>query len=301
MVLGVSNRGDLLGPYRRKRDPDRTPEPFGDRASAAPTRGAVRFVVQLHRARRLHYDFRFEHGGVLKSWAVPKGVPLDPKEKRLAVAVEDHPLEYGGFEGLIAPGNYGAGAVIVWDRGLLRATGDVARGLDQGRLEFTLEGYKLRGAFVLVRTRGSDGAWLLIKKHDAHVRSEDPSRNAPRSVLSGRTVDELARGESRLDGVVHELEARGLPRRTIPARERRPMLATLERQAFDRPGWVFEIKYDGVRVLAERSGDRVRLLSRGGRDLGPRFPELLPCLRSLVAERYLIDGELVAPDARGRL
>jgi bifunctional non-homologous end joining protein LigD len=120
-------------------------------------------------------------------------------------------------------------------------------------------------------------------------------------VLSGRTVDELARGESRLDGVVQDLEARGLPRRTIPARERRPMLATLERQAFDRPGWVFEIKYDGVRVLAERSGDRVRLLSRGGRDLGPRFPELLPCLRSLVAERYLIDGELVAPDARGRL
>jgi bifunctional non-homologous end joining protein LigD len=300
MVLGVSNRGDLE-PYRRKRDPDRTPEPFGDGASASPPGGAVRFVVQLHRARRLHYDFRFEHGGVLKSWAVPKGFALDPKEKRLAVAVEDHPLEYGGFEGIIAPGNYGAGAVIVWDRGLLRAMGDLGRGLDQGRLEFTLEGYKLRGAFVLVRTRGSDGTWLLIKKHDAYVRSEDPGRSAPRSVLSGRTVDELASGGSRLDGVVQELEARGVPRRAIPARERNPMLATLEREPFDRPGWVFEIKYDGVRVLAERSGDRVRLVSRGGRDLGPRFPELLPCLRSLVAERYLIDGELVAPDAHGRL
>jgi len=301
MVLGVSNRGDPLEPYRRKRDPERTSEPFGGEPAPVESADTRRFVVQLHRARRLHYDFRFEHEGVLRSWAVPRGFALDPVEKRLAVAVEDHPLEYAGFEGLIAPGNYGAGAVIVWDQGLLRAKGDPAQGLERGRFEFELQGYKLRGTFVLVRTRGADGSWLLIKKHDAYVRTEDPGVTAPRSILSGRTVEEVAAGRSRLDGVVEELAARGVARRTIPARERKPMLAARAPEPFDRPGWVFEIKYDGVRVLVERSGELIRLRSRGGHDLTSRFPELLSHLRALTAEGYVIDGELVARDSGGRL
>src|SRR5579883_2321795 len=181
--------------YRDKRNPERTPEPFG----AKPARGARQsggiFVVQKHDARRLHYDFRLEMEGVLRSWAVPKGPSLNPADKHLAVMVEDHPLEYGDFEGVIPQGNYGAGAVIVWDRGVYSAIDpkdDVAGAVRRGKLDLTLRGYKLRGAYTLVRTGGAtrtspDGKqqWLLIKKRDQYASQEDVTEQHPRSVLSG--------------------------------------------------------------------------------------------------------------------
>ena len=189
-----------LEEYRRKRSRGRTPEPFGrDRlALSGQTHGF--FVVHKHAARALHYDFRLEMEGVLRSWAVPKGPSMDPAHKRLAVMVEDHPIEYGDFEGTIAAGNYGAGAVIVWDRGEYRAVDppdDAAAGVRAGKLDFELFGQKLRGGFALVRTRGmragSAGkpAWLLIKRRDRYATHEDILAVYPRSVLSGLTVEEI--------------------------------------------------------------------------------------------------------------
>ena len=187
-----------LSKYRRKRSAGRTPEPFG-RQLAGPisTTGGV-FVIQKHAARRLHYDLRLEMEGVLRSWAVPKGPSLNPADKRLAVAVEDHPLEYGDFEGVIPPGNYGAGSVIVWDRGVydvLDPVGDAADAVRNGKIDINLHGFKLNGAFTLVRTGGRRNAgprdkqnWLLIKKRDQYATTEDVGEAHPRSVLSGLTI-----------------------------------------------------------------------------------------------------------------
>ncbi|MGH7787587.1 MAG: DNA polymerase ligase N-terminal domain-containing protein, partial [Candidatus Binatia bacterium] len=184
-----------LDTYRRKRDPARTPEPF----AAAPTRlaGAQRFVVQQHAARRLHWDFRLEIDGVLVSWAVPRGPSVDPKEKRLAVHTEDHPLEYGDFEGSIPAGNYGAGAVILWDNGTYRTIDDEppAQGLAAGKLDFILHGHKLRGRWALVRTKRGEGKeWLLFKKSDGVPTAPEPVDAQPASVVSGLTVLELRDG-----------------------------------------------------------------------------------------------------------
>src|SRR5262245_19042734 len=182
-------------PYRAKRDADRTPEPFGVDRTDRPGL----FVVQQHAARRLHYDLRLEWRGVLLSWAVPKGPSLDPAEKRLAVHVEDHPVDYADFEGTIPEGNYGAGAVIVWDIGRWTPVEDPDAGLVDGKLLFDLDGYKLRGRFTLVRTggkRAKDGKqWLLIKKAAAWA-SEAPDALGEESVLSGLTVEERRRGGS---------------------------------------------------------------------------------------------------------
>jgi bifunctional non-homologous end joining protein LigD len=180
-----------LGPYRAKRRFARTPEP-PPRLGRSPT--GRRFVVQKHGARRIHYDFRLEVGGVLKSWAVPKGPSLDPAVKRLAVMVEDHPVEYAGFEGVIPPGEYGAGPVMVWDRGTYRPDGDVdvAEGLRRGRVSLTLRGRRLKGGWRLVRIRGRD--WLLVKRRDRHASTEDIAATATTSVVSGRTLADIARG-----------------------------------------------------------------------------------------------------------
>ncbi len=186
--------------YRRKRTPERTPEPFGEDRPAPGRQNRGLFVVHKHAARALHYDFRLEMEGVLRSWAVPKGPSMDPGKKRLAVMVEDHPIEYGDFEGTIAPGNYGAGSVIVWDRGEYRSVdpiGDAAAGVRAGKLDFELFGQKLRGGFTLVRTRGMRSgstarpAWLLIKKRDRYASEQDVLAIYPRSVLSGLTVEEI--------------------------------------------------------------------------------------------------------------
>ena len=189
-----------LREYRGKRRFDRTPEPRGKKVARArrAKSGALSFCVQKHAASRLHYDFRLEHAGVLMSWAVPKGPSLDPKDKRLAVQVEDHPLDYGGFEGIIPKGEYGGGPVLLWDRGTWEPDGDVVAGLRKGHLAFRLFGEKLAGGWSLVRIRGAgedDGKnWLLIKRPDeAAKRDRSPiTARAAASVLTGRTIDEIA-------------------------------------------------------------------------------------------------------------
>jgi bifunctional non-homologous end joining protein LigD len=183
--------------YNRKRDFEQTPEPEGKVVKRSGR--SLRFVVQKHDASRLHYDFRLEAAGVLKSWAVPKGPSLDPADKRLAMQVEDHPLEYGTFEGIIPKGNYGAGEVIVWDRGTYRPIGDVRpeKAIDSGEIKFVLRGKKLQGAFVLVRMRardGADNAWLLIKERDEFVDRRWRASAHEESVKSGRTLADLKSG-----------------------------------------------------------------------------------------------------------
>ena len=190
-------QGAGLGRYHAKRDFTKTSEPSGAHAaSAAPARADRVYVIQKHHAGHLHYDLRLESRGVLKSWAVPKGPSLDPADRRLAVEVEDHPLEYAGFEGAIPEGEYGAGTVIVWDRGTFRPQGDeeLATRLEKGAVTVEIAGEKLRGGFALVRTRfgGKKTNWLLIKEKDTLARpGSDITAEAPRSVLSGRDVDEV--------------------------------------------------------------------------------------------------------------
>jgi bifunctional non-homologous end joining protein LigD len=200
---GPGTPKEKLGVYRQKRDFGRTPEPSGDEASGG-AEGALSFVVQKHDARRLHYDFRLELDGVLLSWAIPKGPSLDPADKRLAVQTEDHPLTYGGFEGIIPEGEYGGGSVIVWDRGRWIPEGDPRDGMRRGRLTFDLEGEKLRGTFHLVRTRGRAGgskdSWLFFASKQGHDATEGASitEREPRSVVSGRTVEEVAASPDRV-------------------------------------------------------------------------------------------------------
>src|SRR5256886_4992003 len=199
----------MLDEYRRKRDPERTPEPFGGRR--AP--GGRLFVIQKHAARRLHYDLRVEMDGTLKSWAVPKGPSLRAEEKRLAVHVEDQPVEYADFEGVIPPGNYGAGEVIVWDRGWYRPLkgDDLAAQVERGRLDFELFGVKLRGEWTLARMSGKGRDWLLLKKKDAFAADEEATERWPESILSGLTVEELRDGPKRLADLRSRLIRLGAP------------------------------------------------------------------------------------------
>ncbi len=295
---------DRLDRYREKRDPRQTPEPFGSaRDGAAREATRRRFVVQMHRARQLHWDFRLELGGTLRSWAVPKGPSADPRERRLAVEVEDHPLEYADFEGVIPAGNYGAGAVIVWDQGTWEPDGDPEKGLADGKLVFRLRGRKLRGEWTLVRTRGDGGGkrqWLLLKhRGDAFVDPEGRHPFSPASVLSGRTVEEVGAGTSRADEAVEEAARLGAPVRRIPVEDERPMLATQRDEPFSRPGWLFEVKYDGYRALARREGGAVTLRYRSGDLATSRFPEVAKAVGMLPVDATL-DGELVVlgPDGR---
>ena len=290
--------------YREKRDPERTPEPFGaeDPLRALPPEAARGFVVQQHAARALHYDLRLEIEGVLVSWAIPKGPSLDPKQKRLAVQTEDHPLEYADFEGVIPAGNYGAGAMIVWDRGIYRTRGDTpAQGLAAGKLDLDLSGHKLRGRFALVRTkRGAGREWLFFAKRAAGAAEVELIEREPASVLSGLTVQELRDGR-RLDAELETAAARaGAPRRALDAAQLRPMLSSAGEQPFRRRGWLFELKYDGVRALAERRGGRVRIFARSGADRTAQYGEVANALRHLPIGEAILDGEIVAIDALGR-
>lgn len=296
-----------LRDYHRKRDFERTPEPRGREANAA-TPGA-RFVVQKHDARRLHYDFRLELGGVLKSWAVPKGPSLNPGERRLAVHVEDHPLEYGEFEGVIPKGEYGGGTVLVWDQGTWTPEGDAEASYRKGHLRFRLNGRKLRGDWHLVRTRprSEDNAkdhWLLMKRDDEYRSTHEPVDEAPDSVLSGRSLEEIS---ERGDRVWHTSQGRKSGPTASPRRVRpelpdtlKPQLATL----VDRPPtddrWLHEIKYDGYRILARIEGNHIRLFSRNGKDWSNRFPSLCTALRDLNLGYAWIDGEVahLLPDGR---
>ena len=288
--------GDALAAYRRKRSPSATPEPFGGAPAAVGPRRL--FVVQQHVATRLHWDFRLEVENTLKSWAVPKGPSMFPRDKRFAVRVEDHPLEYADFEGSIPDGNYGAGQVIVWDQGTYSPLEDFEAGFQEGKLLFDLHGHKLRGRFTLVALKGKENTgkeWLLIKERDEWV-SDAPLPEE--SVFSGLSVAQV--------GDVHAVERAfeaGVAKRTPrPPKSRsldeKPMLAKPS-VPFNRAGWVFEIKYDGYRLLVSRAGDEVRLRSRNGLDLTPRFPEIVKCARRLPCAEFVIDGEVVVHDGRG--
>jgi bifunctional non-homologous end joining protein LigD len=294
----IEERAPQLDAYRRKRDPERTPEPFGGRRPA----GVRLFVVQKHAARRLHYDLRLEMDGVLKSWAVPKGPAARPEEKRLAVHVEDHPIEYADFEGVIPTGNYGAGAVIVWDRGWYRSIKDEDPlvGLARGKVEVELFGYKMRGRWTLARMSGKDKDWLLLKKADAGGSGVDLTERYPRSVVSGLTLEEMRDVPGRRAAMRARLLSLGAPRRHVAPGRQPFMLATPGRDAFSGPDWLFEIKYDGIRVLAARRGDTVALYGRKGQAITGRYPEIAAALRALPVDDFVIDGEIVALDPSGR-
>ncbi len=254
-----------------------------------------RFVVQHHLARRAHFDLRLEHDGVLLCWAVPKGPSADPGDKRLAVQTEPHPLHYTAFEGVIPEGNYGAGAMIVWDQGSYTPLLDVSEGLRSGKLLFTLHGHKLLGNWTLVRTRQD---WLLIKERDAYVRTGTDNTFPADSVLSGLTADERREPETVVRRFRTTLKRSGAVVLQTPFHPPGAMLAT-PYEGFSDPDWVFELKHDGYRAFAIRSGDDVQLRSRNGLDLGHAFPDLLHPLRHLPYPSFVIDGEIVCTDDSG--
>ena len=284
-----------LEAYRAKREPDRTPEPF-----ATGHGGGRIFVVQQHAARHLHFDFRLEHDGVLKSWAVPRGPSDHPADKRLAVETEDHPVEYADFEGIIPAGNYGAGAVIVWDRGYWVERLPFDESYEQGKLLFELHGYKLHGLWTLVKLRKTEREWLLIKERDGWARTEGEPEWSNASIFSGLSVEELRDGVDRAGGLRVELEQAGAAHANVTARDLEIMNAESRPDAFTDPAWLFELKYDGYRVLAGRDGTRPLLLSRRGHDITATFPEIAQAIARLPHDGFVLDGEVVVHDETGR-
>ncbi len=290
------SRDERLTAYREKRRASRTPEPFGGEVVA----GGSIFVVQKHAARSLHWDLRLELDGVLLSWAVPKGPSPNQSDKRLAVRTEDHPLEYAEFEGLIPEGEYGAGSMIVWDRGVWEPVEDPALGLEKGKLLFELHGHKLRGRWTLVKTRQSPKSWLLIKERDEHMDPDGGTESYPDdSVFSGLTVEELASADEHAEALAARVAAAGAPLGDVRAADVEVMLATTAERPFTRAGWVFELKYDGYRMLAERRVGEPELRSRAGNDLTATFPEIARAVRGLPYEGLVLDGEVVVHDPAG--
>jgi bifunctional non-homologous end joining protein LigD len=269
-----------------------------------------RYVVHQHAARRMHWDLRLQMGQVLRSFAVPKGPSLVPGEKRLAVHTEDHPLEYLDFEDVIPAGNYGAGAMIVWDLGqvaYLEGTGE--EGLERGKIDFTLRGFKLNGRFALVHTgrrrpgpAGEGGnEWLLFKKADAHSRPAGVIvEELPRSVLAGLTVEELPRKAELAAELVARAEAWGAPVGEVRAQELTPMLCALEGAGLAEEERLYELKLDGVRIIADKRGDAVSLRYRTRRAATVSYPEIARAVRALSPERVVLDGEIVAFDEQGK-
>jgi bifunctional non-homologous end joining protein LigD len=305
-----------LEQYRRKRDFGKTPEPAG---GTEPPKGTGRFVVQRHRATRLHYDFRLEIDGVLVSWAVPKGPTLDSAVRRMAVHVEDHPIEYFDFEGVIPAKQYGAGDVIVWDWGTWTPeaeTPDPLRAIENGELKFVLDGQKLKGRFTIVRTSRRPGSapstafeddseqWLLIKKRDATAVPGWDAEGHPQSVRTGRTNDEVKANRdaiwiSKQPAATAEIDLAGAVERAMPDRIE-PMAATLAGKAFNDPDWLFEIKWDGYRVEAVVRDGKVKLWTRNMKDAETYFPNLLSPPTWIDAREAIVDGEVVALDEEGR-
>ncbi|MDH3479821.1 MAG: DNA ligase D [Gemmatimonadota bacterium] len=285
---------DRLSRYRAKRSAERSPEPTG----TVPGSDGRVFVVHKHAARQLHFDLRLEMNGVLESWAVPKGPSRNPKEKRLAVKVEDHPIEYAEFEDVIPEGNYGAGAMIVWDRGVWIPLADVAEGFEKGKLLFELRGYKLRGTWTLVKIKKSDKDWLLIKERDQLAAEQDDFPED--SILSGLTVEELGQAVDRGAAIRAALVEAGAQPGAVPVEDVEPMLAENRERPFSKPEWLFELKYDGYRLLANLEGSEPHLRSRNGRDITRVFPEIARALRHLPFTRLLLDGEVVVHDDAGK-
>ncbi|MEO8909428.1 MAG: DNA ligase D [Gemmatimonadaceae bacterium] len=285
---------DSLSAYRAKRSPDRTPEPFGPVSAIS---GNL-FVVHKHAARNLHFDLRLEMDGVLRSWAVPKGPSYDMADKRLAVKVEDHPIEYGDFEGNIPHGNYGAGGVIVWDRGEWVPLEPWREGLEKGKLLFELKGYKLHGKWTLVKIKKSEKDWLLIKERDAYVKS--PGDQFPEeSVLSGLTVEEIMAGDSASTKIRKALEQTDAVCSLVDARKVEPMHCETSDAAFTRDDWLFELKLDGYRLIASKSKGEALLLTRNGNDYTGVFPEIALAVKALPYDDIIVDGEVVVCDEKG--
>lgn len=323
--------------YRKKRSFRRTPEPTGGKASGK----TLRFVVQKHDATRLHYDFRLEMDGVLKSWAVPKGPSTNPEDKRLAMMVEDHPYDYRSFEGIIPEGNYGAGTVIVWDEGTyepLEPSGDkkkdekaLLKQIKEGSLKFRLNGHKLQGEFALVRLKNAESnAWLLIKHRDQYAKATDVTRKV-RSVLSDKTLEEVTKTSDNIYGqpaasTTTNIKKAGTrktkkpvkkaaPRKTARKKKPvtgllqeapkapfpkniRPMLGTLVNEPFDRPGWLYEIKWDGYRALALCHKGEVELLSRNNKPFNEKFYPVYQAVLDWKMEA-VIDGEICVVNDKG--
>lgn len=288
--------------YDEKRSFEHTPEPRfagGERDDATHP---LTFVIQRHDASHLHFDFRLECDGVLKSWAVPKGPSLNPKVRRAAIQVEDHPLGYANFEGQIPAGQYGGGEVLIWDEGTYEpdetAVGKddpakVRQGLAEGKLSFVLHGKRLRGAFVLVRT-GKENQWLLIKREDEFASAQDPTRETT-SIRTGRTVEDVRAGRT----VSAWSPPEGATRRAI-AEKPEPMVPTEVDRPFTNEGWTFEVKLDGIRALLVKEGGTVRLVTRNGNDVSARFPSVAKACDAMPEDDLVLDGELVRFDGEGR-
>jgi bifunctional non-homologous end joining protein LigD len=327
---------EALNEYNRKRDFKATPEPSGQPGkrtvrTAKKAAGALQFCIQKHDASRLHYDFRLELEGTLKSWAVPKGPSLDPKSKRLAVHVEDHPIDYATFEGSIPEGHYGAGEVIVWDRGTWQAVGDPKEGYAKGKLKFELQGEKLNGLWNLVRTHmpGKQEQWFLIKHGDEHARPEaeyDVTKAEPDSVLSERTLTLKKRGAkgaktAAANSAAKKTSSQAAPKKPVRKKAEasskkqpstqlnnakaaelpdslKPELATLVESA-PEGDWRYEIKFDGYRVMARIADGKVQLFTRNGHDWTHKLPHQAEALAALDLESAWLDGEMVVADKDG--
>lgn len=310
---------DPLESYRARRRFDRTPEPSG---RPGPAEGHL-YTIQKHDARRLHYDLRLELDGVLKSWAITKGPSLDPSDKRLAVRTEDHPLEYATFEGRIPEGNYGAGTVLLWDRGSWRPVEDPHQGLKKGKLVFELHGERLHGRWALVRFKGKESSkrenWLLIKERDGEVdREREVTAEFETSVASGRGLADIAAapedvwegtedsGGAARPGQSSRAPEPGHRKRSKPGKNTpapkfvEPALATLVDETPRGDGWLFEVKFDGYRAISAVSGDRATIFTRSGLDWTHRYPSIARALGGLGLDGALLDGEIVAVDAEGR-
>ncbi|HEY2379929.1 MAG TPA: DNA ligase D [Terriglobia bacterium] len=293
-----------LEEYKKKRRFHETPEPEGEVKKSSGNS----FVIQKHHATRLHYDFRLEMDGVLRSWAVPKGPSLDPDEKRLAMLTEDHPLDYGGFEGVIPKGNYGAGKVIIWDNGTYDMvdpkTPEAA--WKKGKFHFVLHGRKLHGEWVLVRGSRDPRQWIFFKIRDDHANPQVVITEArPESVISGKLVDDMGAQKDTKQWVTpieRELENHGMkkPGHTAMPKSIQPMLATLSDKPFDSKEWLFELKLDGMRALVFKDGGKVEMWTRNGKSLAHRFPTLAAAVAGLPVETTILDGEIVALDEQGR-
>lgn len=297
-----------LEKYKSKRDFNKTSEPEG---KVLPSGELLHYTLQKHDARRLHYDLRLEWDGVLLSWAVPKGPSLNPRDKRLAVQVEDHPLDYRDFEGSIPAGEYGGGTVQLFDEGYWYPLGDVSEGLIKGELKFLLAGQRLKGQFVLVRLKPKPGEddknWLLIKEKDEWVKDDTGLEEFDTSVSSGRTLDQIAQGaevKPRNPRPIKNSNPASTPdelREPLPFKQVGVMLATLEAKAPAGPGWRHEIKFDGYRLLAFLEDGKARLLTRNGLDWTAKFPAIVDSLEAWKAPGNLVvDGEVVVLDEEGR-
>jgi bifunctional non-homologous end joining protein LigD len=307
----TKSSADDLERYRDKRDPTRTNEPFGaERINRARETWRGDFVVHQHGARRMHWDLRLEMGGALTSFAVPRGPSLDPIDKRLAVQTEDHPIEYLDFEDVIPEGNYGAGPMIVWDIGRVQYLEKPPEvGEQTGKIDFLLFGQKLRGRYALVLTGkqnkdaelGGQRQWLLLKKQDLYCRpGEEVTEKQPHSVLSGLTIDQLARKRELAQALEQEAAALGAKPGRVPTSELVPMLCSTKAGELAERGRIYELKLDGVRIIAHKQADNVALRYRSLRPCALNYPEVVRAVRALPPDDVVLDGEIVTFDEQGR-